>query len=102
MELNTEKLTKRIIEKAWTDAAFKQALIADPVSAIEELTGEPLSIPEGKKVLVVVDQTDEETYYFNIPAPPLEEVSEDFELSDEQLDIISGGGDPTKPILQGP
>lgn len=87
MEFTQEqKLYAEVVQKAWEDAEFKKALIANPLEAIEKLTGKKLNLPEGKK-LVVRDQTDESTVYINIPAAP--EV--DAELSEEQLEAVAGG-----------
>lgn len=45
---------------------------------------------KGKKT-VIVDQTDQSTV--SVKLPPAEPNLEDMELDEEQLDIISGGGD---------
>ncbi|AXG69013.1 NHLP leader peptide domain protein [Kordia sp. SMS9] len=97
MELTKEqKLFRTIVEKAWEDDAFKTALIKDPVHAIEALTGEHFDVPEGKTV-EVCDQTNSDTIYINIsPMPSLD----DMELTDDQLEILAGGGDPL-PVIQG-
>lgn len=88
MEFTREqKLFQNIINKAWEDATFKAALVANPVQAIEELTGEKVHLPEGKQ-LVVRDQTSEETIYINIPA---EQKMDDVELNEEQLEAVAGG-----------
>ena len=87
MEFTQEqKLYAEVVQKAWEDAEFKNELIANPIQAIEKLTGKKLSLPEGK-TLVVRDQTDESTVYINIPAmPQMEE-----ELNDAQLEAVAGG-----------
>lgn len=96
MELTKEqKLFHTIVEKAWEDEAFKQELIADPLNAVENLTGVRLNIPEGK-TFVVYDQTDDSVIHINIPAEPN---MEDVELTEEQLEIVSGGGNPTPPVI---
>lgn len=82
-----EELFSTVIEKAWEDAAFKQELIADPVAAIEKLTGVKMNIPEGKKI-VVRDQSSTSTIYINIPS---NNTSEDIELNEEQLELVAGG-----------
>ncbi|WP_257669654.1 NHLP leader peptide family RiPP precursor [Parapedobacter tibetensis] len=88
MELTKEqKLMQTIINRTWEDEGFKQELIANPMAAIEKLTGERVVIPEGK-TLVVRDQTDENTIYINIPA---ERNFDDMELSEEQLEAVAGG-----------
>jgi hypothetical protein len=96
MEFTQEqKIYSEIIQKAWEDAEFKKALIANPLEAIENLTGEKLNLPEGK-TLVVRDQTDDSTAYINIPAKP----KMDMELSDEQLEMVAGGG-TVKDVIVG-
>jgi hypothetical protein len=90
MEFSQEQKTyAEIVQKAWDDADFKKELTANPVDAIEKLTGKKLDIPTGKK-LVVRDQTDESTVYINIPAKMnLDNV----ELNEEQLEVVAGGGE---------
>jgi hypothetical protein len=87
MEFTQEQKTYAdIVQRAWDDADFKKELTANPVRAIEKLTGRNLDIPAGK-TLVVRDQTDESTVYINIPTKP--EVN--FELNENQLDMAAGG-----------
>ncbi|WP_086455296.1 NHLP leader peptide family RiPP precursor [Flavobacterium sp. FPG59] len=91
MEFTQEqKLYAEIVQKAWEDASFKQELIANPVAAIEKLTGKKMNLPEGK-TLVVIDQTDESTVYINIPA--VQKKVDDVELNEEQLEAVAGGID---------
>ncbi len=79
MEFTQEqKLYAEIVQKAWEDTQFKGELVANPVAAIEHLTGQKLNLPQGK-TLVVRDQTDEGTVYINLPAKPN---TEDFELNE--------------------
>ncbi len=85
----SQEVLQAIITKAWDDDTFKQELIDNPVDAIKKATGEAIKLPEGK-TLIVKDQTDTSTIYLNIPAEPN---LEDMELSEEQLEIIAGGGD---------
>jgi len=112
MELTKEQeLMQRIINEAWENETFKQELVANPVVAIEKLTGEKVRLPEGKQ-LVARDQTNEETIYINIPA---EQNLDDVELNEEQLEAVAGGAglmgvinpdplitlfNPKKPILK--
>jgi hypothetical protein len=81
---NSEKNLKTIINKCWEDEAFKQELIANPVQAIEKLSGQPLDL-KGKRI-VVSDQTDTSVAYLNIPANPA-----NMELTDLELEAIAGG-----------
>lgn len=96
MELTKEqKLFQTIINKAWEDEAFKQELINNPYEAIENLTGEKVQLPAGKK-LVVRDQTNDEVIYINIPT---EQKMDDVELNEEELEAVAGGQSlPTNPI----
>ncbi|MEC3875857.1 NHLP leader peptide family RiPP precursor [Chryseobacterium salviniae] len=89
MEFTQEqKAYAEIVQKAWEDAEFKKELVNDPVAAIEKFTGKKLNLPEGK-TLVVRDQTDESSVYINIPTAPKN--TADAELSEEQLEAVSGG-----------
>ncbi|GAA3522382.1 hypothetical protein GCM10022393_41170 [Aquimarina addita] len=99
MELTREqKLLQTIVHKAWESEAFKQELIAHPIKVIEEVTGECITLPKGKTI-IVRDQTDESMVYINIPAEPN---MDDMELNEEQLEIIAGGGKPTDPVITDP
>ena len=81
------KLMRTLVEKAWESAAFKDQLLNDPASAIQNVTGKKLTMPEHKR-LVVEDQTNESIIFLNIPAKPN---FDEMELSDEQLDHVAGG-----------
>lgn len=88
MEFTQEqKLYAQVVNEAWENAEFKSELVANPVAAIEKLTGQKLNLPEGK-TLVVRDQTEEGTVYINIPAKPN---TEDVELNEDQLEAVAGG-----------
>jgi len=80
-----EELIKKLAHKAWENSSFKEQLVQNPVSTIESITGRP--VPQNVKV-VVDDQTDPSVIYLNIPAKP--DYSE-IELTDEQLEVVSGG-----------
>jgi uncharacterized protein YlzI (FlbEa/FlbD family) len=89
MEFTEEqKLFTEIVQKAWEDAEFKKELVANPIVAIEKLSGKKLNLPEGKKI-VVRDQTDESVIYINIPVAANHSV--DKQLSEEQLEAVAGG-----------
>jgi hypothetical protein len=83
----SQDLIQAVIAKAWEDKAFKEELIANPIDAIEKLTGERVKLPAGK-TLIVRDQTDASAIYINIPSEPN---MEDMELSEDQLEVIAGG-----------
>jgi len=91
MEIATEqKLNAEIVQKAWEDAQFKEELLKNPVATMEKFAGQKLKLAEGQK-LVVVDQTDPSTVYFNLPRKiDLDSV----ELTEEQLETVAGGTTP--------
>ncbi len=96
MELTKEQqLFRTIIHKSWEDETFKQKLITNPIPTIENLGNVSLKVPEGKTI-IVCDQTDESVVYINIP---VKQTIDDMELTEEQLEIIAGGGDPSA-VLQ--
>ena len=87
MELTrAQEVLQQVINEAWENETFKTELMANPLVAIEKLTGQQLDLKD--KELVVRDQTDENTIYINIPA---EEHLEDLELTEEQLEAVAGG-----------
>lgn len=84
----TRELLTSVVSEAQDNDAFRTQLVNDPQAAIESLTGRPMNIPAGKK-LIVRDQTDEATIYLNIPKNMN---TEDLELTEEQLETVAGGG----------
>lgn len=80
-------LVQDLVKKSWESEAFKQELIKNPKATIESLTGESFGTGENFKI-VVEDQTDPSKIYINIPRKFDED---DFELTDEQLENVSGG-----------
>lgn len=67
----------RVIAKAWADAEFKSALLADPRAALK---AQGIEVPEGVKVNVVED-TDN-VIHLVLPKPP------DMPLLEESLDPL--------------
>ncbi|GAA4043604.1 hypothetical protein GCM10022409_32010 [Hymenobacter glaciei] len=79
------ELIKTLAHKAWESSSFKDELVKNPVSTIESVMGYKLA--ENAKV-IVEDQTNASFFFLNIPRKPnLDEM----ELTDEQLEMISGG-----------
>ncbi len=70
---------RRVVARAWSDAAFKQRLLADPKATLE---AEGLPFPEGAEVHVV--ETNNQLYYLPLPPPPAG-------LSIEELSGVVGG-----------
>lgn len=82
------ELMKTLVEKAWESAAFKDQLVKNPIAAIESVTGKKT---KSNYKFIVEDQTDASVIYLNIPGKPN---FDSFELTDEQLELISGGNGP--------
>lgn len=83
-----EELIKTLAQKAWENSTFKEQLVSNPIATIESITGQKMS-PEAK--VVVEDQTDESIIYLNIPRKV---EYDELELTDEQLETVSGGSTP--------
>ena len=95
MELTKEqKVAQQVITEAWNNPSFKKELIESPIETIKKLTGETIKLPQGVERIEVVDQTDSACSYFNIPAEPN---MDDVELTDDQLEIVAGGGSVWDP-----
>ncbi|WP_299618540.1 hypothetical protein [uncultured Tenacibaculum sp.] len=78
-----QDLYNELVQKAWENATFKEELIKNPEATISEVLGQ-----EFKGNVVVEDQTNENTIYLNIPRKI---DLGNFELTDEQLEVVSGG-----------
>jgi Nitrile hydratase, alpha chain len=76
----------QLIEKAWKEDAFRQALRSDPKGAVERALGAKL--PAGVQVKVVEETAD--TFYLVLPAK-LDRAPAG-QLTDQQLGAIAGGG----------
>jgi len=82
-----EEFLSSLLTKAMEDRSFKSQLLTNPTSTIEEFKGEKLNVPEGKSI-VVVDQSDPNVIFINIPR---DAELQDMELTDEQLEMVAGG-----------
>jgi len=90
-----EKILEQIIAEAWRNPTFKQELMANPQKAVKELTGENFNLPAGK-TLEVCDQSKSGVLYLNIPPKPS---MDNVELTEDQLEVVAGGGIPTGMII---
>ena len=70
----------QLIAKCWTDSAFKQRLMAEPVAVLNEAG---LSVPAGMTVNVL--ENNDKVLNLVIPHKPSDD------LSDEDLDQVAGG-----------
>lgn len=75
-----------LVAKAWSDEAFKEKLLKNPKAVLEEEMGGKL--PEEIKNVRIIEET-EDTIYISLPKKP--EPSSSEELSEEELEAVSGG-----------
>ena len=83
-----EKLKKDLIEKSWADTKYKNELVKNPKKLINEIAEEKLNLDVK---IIVEDQTDSSYLYLNIPQRSSLSNLDDLKLSDEQLELVSGG-----------
>jgi hypothetical protein len=81
-----QEMARRLIEKSLQDESFRRRLIEDPKGAVEQELGTRL--PEEVRVVSVGETQD--TIYLVLPSTPMAG-SEGIELSDQQLESVSGG-----------
>ena len=84
-------MERRLIERSIEDEDFRQKLIEDPKGAVEQELGTRL--PEGVRVEAVEESA--ETIYLVLPGTPMAG-GEGGELSDQQLESVAGGWDPSE------
>ncbi|GAB3805384.1 hypothetical protein GCM10028798_27140 [Humibacter antri] len=70
----------QVIAHSWGDPDYRAKLLADPTGTLADDAG--FQVPEGKRVVIVEDTDD--VIHLVLPARPTE-------LSDEDLDTVSGG-----------
>jgi broad-specificity NMP kinase len=75
-------LEAKLVARAWADEKFRERLKADPRAATAEETG--INVPESIEI-EVLEETPEKAYLV-IPANRVA-------ISEEQLDVASGGYD---------
>ena len=102
MEKNLESLVKRgkvlteIGDLASRDSKFREALVKNPETTLKKYNSETNNFFEGKKIVVNTFQEDE----INLVIPTKIEI-DDFELSDTELETISGGTDLITGVVIG-
>jgi hypothetical protein len=83
-----KQLEEKLIARAMKDEAFRKTLLENPKAAIEEETG--IKIPDAINLKVVEENPS--TFYLILP-PKINPEAED-ELSEAELEMVSGGYDP--------
>jgi hypothetical protein len=84
--LTRRDLEDKIVARAWADEGFRQRLKSDPRATVAEETG--ISVPASVQI-EVVEETPEKAYL----VIPMDRVA----VSDEELDMASGGNSPWDP-----
>jgi hypothetical protein len=81
------EMEHRIVQRSIEDDAFRQRLLEDPKTAVEQELGSRL--PEEVRVVAVEETAD--TIYLVLPSTPMAG-GEGGELSDQQLESVAGAG----------
>lgn len=89
----SQELYRELIQRAWKESTFKDELINSPKEVIARVSGEKFIINAN---IVVEDQTDNDIVYLNLPR---KFSLDNFELSDEQLESVSGGDVSSAAVL---
>jgi hypothetical protein len=82
----------KIVALAWQDEEFRRRFVADPKGQFEERLGTKLPA----SLEMTVHEEDENSLHFVIPMKPREKLDE---LSDEDLEKVSGGTDVTVSLI---
>lgn len=90
-EEKINEIYEAAMRAAMTDEEFRAELLKEPVASIEKLTG--VKIPEGFNLKVLEEEPD---YDMTILLPPMA----DDNLSEEELEQVSGGGVSTQILAQ--
>ncbi len=89
------EIVEKLVAKAHGDETFKQELLANPKAAIEK----ELKIKIEDSVDITVLEETPTKRYIVLPAPL---PSDDFELSDIELDMVAGGTVNVTPTAKHP
>ncbi|MEO0581439.1 MAG: NHLP leader peptide family RiPP precursor [Bacteroidota bacterium] len=80
-----QQLVAPLVERTYTDEAFKAEFIANPFEVIQRETGASFELPD-KVEFKVLDQSNPYAIYI-----PLLVNEDALELTDEELEMIAGG-----------
>ncbi|WBX76792.1 hypothetical protein PG911_00605 [Tenacibaculum ovolyticum] len=94
-KLEKRELYQELVQKAWESITFKEQLVSNPEATIAEVLGVEA---KGNSNIVVEDQTDSSIIYLNIPKNI---TPDDITLTDEELELVSGGDWMTAMAIAG-
>ena len=86
LELNDD-LFKEVYEKYWSSADFREELNESPKEILEKTLKTEFNLEQGTSICIN-DQTCANKYYLNIPR---ERAMKKLELTDEEMDVVTGG-----------
>lgn len=89
---------QKLKERCWKDNLFFKEFKAEPLKVLNKLSDNGFKLRDGKKEIIVEDQTDPNKIYLNIPSRPNFDNFDDFVLTDEQLELVAGGIGPVIAI----
>lgn len=82
-----KEMLNLLYKKCWEDSSYLSRLQASPIETIESSLNVEPGLKKGQKI-IVDDQTDLNKIYLNIPR----KVNlDDFELTDEEMEVVAGG-----------
>ncbi len=85
-----QNFDEQLIARAWEDDDFRAALLDDPQAAIAQAG---LELPEGVALEVVEETPD--VHVLVLPSKPGLDRMDDVPLSEEELEMVAGGGGMT-------
>jgi hypothetical protein len=89
--LTRHDLEAKIVKRCWEDEAFHQEFAADPVGTAVKY----LQVPAANLPNIVVHEEPAGSWHIVLPAKP----AEAGELSEDDLERISGGTSPATPLI---
>jgi hypothetical protein len=84
--LSRHDLEAKIVRRCWEDEAFRREFTADPAGSFVKY----LEVPKGSLPRITVHQEEPGSWHIVLPARPASTA----ELSEEDLEKISGGSTP--------
>jgi hypothetical protein len=83
--MTRREFESKLIARAWKDEAFKKRLLENPKRVFEDELG--VKLPDGLQIKIL-EETGGQLY---LVLPPNPEHEPDLDLSDEQLEMVTGG-----------
>src|SRR4051794_37093251 len=88
------KQWSEVVARAWSDESFKQRLLSDPGAVLAEA-----GLPIPRNLQVQVHEATPTQFHLVLPPPPPSGQRD--QLTDAELDLVAGGGDPASYTCPG-